>query len=390
MNTVLHIEDRRENRILVRKLLEARGWTVVDAADGLTGLELARQVDPALILVDINIPGLDGYEVVSRLKSDAAFARVPVVAITAEGDRDRALALGFDGFIAKPLRMASFADELGAFLSGKREAVDEAQRASHLLDHGRKVVANLEAKVRELTGANDRLREVDRLKMEVLRNVSHELSTPMTPLMGYVKMLSGGELGPVTDGQQLVLGRMNKSLGRLKGLIDNLLDVTRFATNAVALQVSAFPARAVVDAAVERFAGRGTVQVSFGRLEPVVADRGRLTDALTQLIDNALKFGPEGGTVQVEAAVEVARDGDQRQLVLAVTDQGPGIPRDQRAQVVEPFYQIDGSATRSHGGAGLGLAVADRVAALHGGSLRIDDAPGGGARITLQVPTRPA
>ena len=182
---VLHIEDRRENRLLVRKLLESRGWTVVDAGDGLIGLELARKTDPALILVDINIPGLDGYEVVSRLKGDSAFNRVPVVAITAEGDRDRALALGFDGFIAKPIRLATFVGELQAFLGGKREAVDEDQRAAHLLDHGRKVVDRLEAKVRELTRANDRLREVDRLKMEVLRNVSHELSTPMTPLLGY-------------------------------------------------------------------------------------------------------------------------------------------------------------------------------------------------------------
>jgi signal transduction histidine kinase len=387
---VLHIEDRRENRLLVRKLLESRGWTVVDAGDGLIGLELARKTDPALILVDINIPGLDGYEVVSRLKGDSAFNRVPVVAITAEGDRDRALALGFDGFIAKPIRLATFVGELQAFLGGKREAVAEDQRAAHLLDHGRKVVDRLEAKVRELTRANDRLREVDRLKMEVLRNVSHELSTPMTPLLGYVKMMAGGELGPVSDGQSMVLGRMDNSLGRLKTLIDNLLDVTRFATNAVSLQPSAFPAQAVVEDVTERLGSRaGAVVVRLGALEAVVADRGRLTDAVFHLIDNALKFGPKGGPVQVHARVASSGDVDQRCLLITVSDQGPGIPEAQHSQIIEPFYQIDGSTTRAHGGAGLGLSVVHRIATLHGGALVFGASPQGGASVTLKIPTRP-
>ena len=116
---VLHIEDRRENRLLVRKLLEAKGFSVTDAADGLTGVELARTTSPDLILVDINIPGLDGYQVVTRLRGEPRLAKTPIVAITAEGDRGRALSLGFDGFISKPIKMASFVNQLRGFLAGQ-------------------------------------------------------------------------------------------------------------------------------------------------------------------------------------------------------------------------------------------------------------------------------
>jgi CheY-like chemotaxis protein len=89
---IVHIEDRRENRILVRKLLEAAGHEVIDAVDGVTGIDLATSVSPDLVLVDINLPGLDGYEVVTKLRGQPALSETPIVAVTAEGDRDRAVA----------------------------------------------------------------------------------------------------------------------------------------------------------------------------------------------------------------------------------------------------------------------------------------------------------
>lgn len=391
---VLHIEDRRENRLLVRKLLEARGHRVTDAADGLTGIELALSQPPDLLLVDINIPGLNGYEVVSRLKGEPALAERPVVAITAEGDRSRALALGFDGFIVKPIRMATFARQIEAFNDGRREHLPEGERTEHLIDQNRKMVARLESKVRALTRANLRLREVDELKMAVLRNVSHELHTPMTPLMGYVKMLGDGELGPVSRPQRMVLDRMGKSLRRLNEIIDNLLNVTRFATGGVQLSTAVIsPGEIVYEVAgamQDRVAQRRMrLDVRIGRVESIVADRGRLVDAIRQLVDNAVKFGPEGQTIGLAAHLLLGPDGDARVVEFAVSDAGPGIAVEQRDRVIEPFYQIDDSVTRTHGGTGLGLAVAERVADLHGGRLVISDATGGGARVAIRVPTRP-
>lgn len=392
---VLHIEDLPENRRLVRKILEARGFEVTDAADGLTGIELACSTRPDLILVDINIPHLNGYEVVTRLRAEPHLADTPIVAITAEGDRTRSLALGFDGFIVKPIKMATFVRDLEGFLAGDRESVSDAEKTAQLAAHSREVVDRLEAQVRALTRANERLREVDRLKMEVLRNVSHELSTPMTPLMGYVRLLAAEELGPLAPPQRKVVDRMESSLGRLKGLIDNLLNVTRFATGAVSMQRGVVDSHKVVQRAVRavrEFAAAHEVAIEIdapGRTEPVIGDGERLVDALRQLLDNAIKFGPDGGRVRVGLRLLVDGDGERRVMEFSVTDQGPGIPAEQREDVVQPFFQVDGSATRTHGGAGLGLAIAHRTAELHGGRLLITRAAEGGARVALRIPLRP-
>jgi signal transduction histidine kinase len=389
---VLHIEDRRENRLLVRKLLEAQGIAVTDACDGLEGVAVADAAAPDLILVDINLPGLDGYEVVTKLKGLPSLAVVPIVAVTAEGDRSRALALGFDGFLLKPIQATTFVETLRGFLRGERERIPEDERASHLEAHNRRTVDRLEAKVRELTAANERLREVDRLKMEVLRNVSHELATPMTPLQGYLRMLSNGDLGPLVDGQRRALAAMDGALVRLNGQIRNLLEATRFATGNVTLDHRPFLPDAVAQAAIVAAgplaSARGVrIERVAGGGDPVLADEDKVREALRHVIENAVKFGPEGGTVRVE--VSTIGTTSEPQVEFAVLDEGPGIPADQRERVVQPFYQMDGSVTRAQGGAGLGLAIADRTARLHGGLLLIGQAPGRGARICLRVPVRP-
>jgi signal transduction histidine kinase len=392
---IVHIEDRRENRILVRKLLEAAGHEVIDAVDGVTGIDLATSVSPDLVLVDINLPGLDGYEVVTKLRGQPALSETPIVAVTAEGDRDRAVALGFDGLIAKPIQLATFESVLRGFAAGRREHLPDAARAAHLADHGRRVVDRLEEKVRALTLANERMHELDRLKMEVLRNVSHELATPMTPLLGYVKMMEAAELGPVSDAQLRALERMRGSLSRLNGVVQNLLAATRFATGNVTLErlVTACDrvvgdALAIVAPAAE---ARGCEVVLVGPLPttPGIVDPQVVRDALAQVLDNAIKFGPALGRVQLSCHLVRTTDDDAPAWEFVVTDEGPGIPIELRARVIEPFYQGDGSPTRAAGGAGLGLAIAERGAALHGGRLTIGDGSGGGARVCLQVPTRP-
>src|SRR5271154_3725617 len=121
MSRVLHIEDDPANRLLVRKLLMAEGHEVIDAADGLEGVKLAIENRPDLVLVDLNIPGLDGYEVTLRLRSEASLAGVPIVAITAEGDRETSFAVGCDGFVQKPIDARNFARQMGQYLAGHRE-----------------------------------------------------------------------------------------------------------------------------------------------------------------------------------------------------------------------------------------------------------------------------
>src|SRR5437870_5103673 len=156
MPRILHIEDDPANRLLVRKLLQNAGHEVVDAADGLEGVRLACAQRPDLVLVDINIPGLDGFEVTLRLRGEPSLDGVPIVAITAEGDRETSLAVGCDGFLQKPIDARSFSSVIEQYLQGARETGSN-QGPERLREQSQRIVARLEEKVAELSRANARL-----------------------------------------------------------------------------------------------------------------------------------------------------------------------------------------------------------------------------------------
>jgi signal transduction histidine kinase/CheY-like chemotaxis protein len=154
---LLYIEDNRENRMLVRAILEAEGYTIVDAEDGLAGIEAAVREEPALILLDVNLPGIDGYEVVSVIKAFPALASTPVVALTAyamEGDRQRTLVAGCDGYIQKPIDVDAFPRQVEEFLHGKREAVEEREQGLYLRELNQRLVYRLVNQVEELKRLN--------------------------------------------------------------------------------------------------------------------------------------------------------------------------------------------------------------------------------------------
>src|SRR5436190_5883959 len=230
MTKILHIEDDPANRLLVRKLLSSAGFEVVEAADGLEGVRKALVERPDLVLVDISIPGLDGYEVTLRLRSEPKLRGVPIVAITAEGDRDTSLAVGCDGFLQKPIDARSFADKVRGYLDGRRESTSPDATGQHLRLQSQRIVSHLEEKIAELSAANQRLLGADQAKKEFYRNISHELATPMTPIVGYLKLLIDGELGDLTTPQRKSLRAMSDCVHRLRRLIDSLLDVTALET----------------------------------------------------------------------------------------------------------------------------------------------------------------
>ncbi|WP_394838974.1 hybrid sensor histidine kinase/response regulator [Pendulispora rubella] len=372
MPRVLHIEDDPRNRLLVRKLLTADGLEVIDAPDGLEGVRLALAQRPDLVLVDINIPGLDGYEVTLRLRNEAGLRGVPIVAITAEGERETSFAVGCDGFLQKPIDARSFARQIRDYLEGRRELpAGLSDTGERLRMQSGRIVAHLETKVAELSAANERLRDMDRLRTAFYRNVSHELATPLTPIVGYLRMLIDEELGEVATPQKKALRAMDDCVRRLRASLDNLVDVTGLETGkmrffnreydfldtvrrAIAQQADAMAERRL--ALVE--------ELPHGPI-PAYGDSDRLQRAILQLLDNAVKFSPEGGTLgiavwETESTCEVL-----------VADTGPGIPQDRTERIFEPFFQVDGSPTRAHGGVGVGLAIVRRVARGLGGDVRI-------------------
>jgi signal transduction histidine kinase len=373
MSRVLHIEDDPRNRLLVRKLLAADGHEVIDATDGLEGVRSALATRPDLVLVDLNIPGLDGYEVTLRLRGEPSLRGVPIVAITAEGDRDTSFAVGCDGFIQKPIDARSFAALVKRYISGHREPYTSSADATgeRLRIQSHRIVTHLEQRLAELSAANEQLREVERLRTEFYRNISHELATPMTPIVGYLRMLLDEELGPLNKPQNKAMRAMDDCVRRLRSTLDNLIDVTGLETGKMRFFHREYDfldnVRRSLAAYADAFAERQLTlleEMPRGPL-PAYGDSDRLGRAMNQILDNACKFTPQSGIVGVRVRVLDAH------YEVLVADNGTGVPPDRAERVFDPFYQVDGSPTRAHGGVGVGLAIARRVARGLGGDVKL-------------------
>ncbi len=232
-----------------------------------------------------------------------------------------------------------------------------------------------------------RERELERMKTEFLANISHELRTPLTPIKGFASILQTRELAP--ERAKGFADEIHAAADKMERVIGQLVNFATIVGGRLSLDPEPVGARSLVDDAVRRWKARlnGSHQivrrVSAGT-PPIRADRTYLTQSLDELIDNAVKYSPEGGKVIVAASV--VDDGDEQAMRISVTDQGLGIPADRLEGIFDEFTQGDASATRRFGGLGLGLALVHRIARAHGGELTCESTPGKGSRFSLVLP----
>ncbi len=232
-----------------------------------------------------------------------------------------------------------------------------------------------------------REREIEQMKTEFIANVSHELRTPLTPVKGYADILSKREL-PTDKVQQFATEILNGAT-QLERVTDQLVQFATFAAGRLQLQAEPVTARDLLDALVDRWTGRipGSHQLTrrIARgTPPALVDRRYVDRALDELIDNAVKYSPDGGRIRVSA--EVHENGHGPTLMISVDDQGVGIDPERREAIFDDFAQGDGSATRRFGGLGLGLGLVNRIVRAHGGELVCDSTPGRGTTVRILLP----
>lgn len=269
-------------------------------------------------------------------------------------------------------------------------SVEQVQELQNAL---RQVNAQLEQRVaertRELQAAYQRLTELDRLKGNFISNISHELRTPLTKIKGFSALLSSGDLGPLTADQAQAVSVMGRGVAELERLVGDLIQFATGARGEMMLKLSPLVLAAVVDqvrAAAEDKASRRRVSLVTevaSDVPPVSADTEKLAWVLNQLVDNAVKFTPAGGMVSIGAY----RHGDR--VRVWVTDTGQGIPEERKAELFQPFHQLDGSATRREGGTGLGLALVKLIVEGHGSRVVVDSKVGVGSRFAFDLAVVP-
>jgi signal transduction histidine kinase len=393
---VLHIEDNAESRALVRRVLESRGFEVLEASDGLAGIDLAIRQHPDLILIDISLPGIDGYETASRLRSYRGLDACPIVVLTGNGDRGLSLSVGCDGYIEKPIDVARFGEQVGAYIKGKREKVRAPEERRLLRDYTQSLSERVESTVRELSQVNSQLTDAARSKSEFMQNLSHELATPLTPITGYLKMLRSEKLGPLTEQQGRALESMALSVERLSRTIDNLVDFASLEGGSDGVNRDQFDVAHLIksvfdEARAKAKARRVHLTQEVKTTHTAFGDERKLRQALANLIDNAIKFSPNGSEVFVRAVEEPQR------VLFEVYDQGEGVMPEEGARVFEPFFHADRGGDERAPGAGLGLPVARQIVEAHGGRVELESPPKtqpeghhnyGGTKLSFWIPAQ--
>jgi len=420
---VLVVEDSPTQARLLRLILEAEGLTVDVCGDGQAGLARLRETSVDLVVSDVLMQGLTGFELCRTIKADPALCEIPVVLVTTLREPQeivQALEVGADSFIRKPYEPDALVARLRSLLAQRSELPKHVARTPRrrreddpgflgveAVFNGKTihVHANREQILRLLLGtfedvvrANTLLREREeelsvakrgleeaaRMKDIFFATLSHELRTPLTAIVGWVHILKEGQTDPAVI--QRAVETIERNLNVQNTLIADLLDVSRIVSGKLDLEMAALDlpelVRASVDSARPTATANGiALEVVLSPLSsPISGDPARLQQVVTNLLTNSLKFTPRGGRVEVRLAQA------KTSAVLTVTDSGSGIRPDALPFVFERFRQASLADTKA-GGLGLGLAIVKHIVELHHGTVTAASAgPGQGATFTVMLP----
>ncbi len=438
---ILIVEDSPTQAERLRRLIQSVKYRARVAGNGRLALEAIHERKPHLVLSDIVMPEMDGYDLCRAIKADAGLRDIPVILVTSLNDpKDiiRGIECGADNFIRKPyaedyllnrighmlvnqklrknqnmeVGIALYLGEQKHFINAERQQIldllistyeQAVQVNSELQARERQVIelnmrlahhaGQLETINREIALKNLELAEASRMKSAFIANMSHELRTPLNAIIGFTGALLMKLPGPLTTEQDKQLNTIRSSARHLLSLINDILDVAKIEAGKVTLSIETVQCQNLVNEVAETLRPLAT-QKGLAleiRLEaqPVSLDTDRraLTQILINLANNAIKF-TEKGTVRISLAMGTREDGSKT-VEFSVADSGAGIRTEDQAKLFQAFSQLDSTSTRHAEGAGLGLYLCQNLSNVLGGSLYFTSEFGKGSVFTLAMKAGP-
>jgi signal transduction histidine kinase len=367
---LLVVDDVAENRDVLTRRLERQGHRVVAAANGADALALLAGGGFDLVLLDILMPDMDGYEVLARIKDDPDLRHTPVLMVSALDQMDsvvRCIEIGAADYLGKPFDPTLLKARVGACLRDKRAHDREARLLA------------------EVQRSYQRLQELERLRDDLTGMIVHDLRTPLTGLLtGMQTVPLAGDLNEV---QSEMVALAVEGGQTLLGMINDLLDISKMEDGSLALEVADLDATDLIEGVVGQVAPLArNKDISLIKIAPDVppfrGDQDKLRRTLVNLVGNAIKFTPAGGTITLVAQL----DAEENALVFSVRDTGEGIPEESFGRIFEKFGQVESRKAGRKMSTGLGLTFCRMAVEAHGGRIWVESELGIGSTFSFTVP----
>ncbi len=398
-STILLIEDNQFNMAMARDLLHLAGFDTIEAEDADRGLQLAKALHPDLILMDMHLPVLDGYEATRRIKTMPETEKIPVVAFTAlamEDEQQKAFQSGCSGLISKPIDVDTFAQSVASYLLadmsgrlkiGKDTLKSESQSSS---EPRSQACEAHDLQQNDLSERNAHLLQERERDLETfLYRVSHDLQSPLRKIRQFSKFLKEGAKTELTAENYQLLVALDRSAEQMYDLLSDLLQLARI--QSAETNPGNFKLIQAVQAAMQiNLSAIEALEAQFdlNQLDPelsIEGNYGQWVQLFSQLFQNSLKFHAPNNRPYI-ALESHSLANHPHWISLSIRDNGIGLRQDQADKIFEPMQRLHGVSKYS--GTGLGLAIVKKIVDVHHGSIRVVSQPEQGATFVVEVPLK--